>query len=370
MKILHVEKKMKLSGQALRVSRVIRGLTARGHEVGLACPPGSALGDEAEGDGLSVCRMRMDGMRLYLSARTLRRHIRHAGYQIVHPHGARDHLLSALALVGQRGVALVRTKHNMEPLHGGAFGRLLYNRRTTRIVAISQAVREVLMTSGVPGTQIDLAFTGIDTARFSPRPRDPGMAGRLGLPDGAFVVGLTARLASESVDAPTLLRAFGQIAPRYPHARLLLIGRGEDAMAKVAEELGIADRVVFAGFVRDVPAVLSVVDLYVQPNRKAALGTAALEAMAMAKPVVATRVGGHQEAVLEEQTGLLCPAADPDAMAEAMASLMERPPEALAEMGRKGRERAVELFDQERMIDQIEAAYRRVAGPSSDATRR
>lgn len=368
MRILHVLKKRKLSGQALRVCRVLAGLKARGHEVALACRPESAMCEWAEREGILIHRLPMLGLRLFRSVPRLRRVIRRGGYQVVHAHGARDHLLCALALVGVPGVALLRTKHDVTPLHSGPFSRLLYVRRTTRLVAISQGVREALIRDGVPASKMDLVFTGIDTSRFSPRPKDPAVRERLGLPQEALVVGLVARLGSKSVDTMTLLRAFRGVAPRYPQARLLLVGRGDRAAAIQAEGLGLTDRVVLPGFVRDVPAMLSEMDLYVQPNVRAALGSAVIEAMAMAKPVLATRTGGHPEVVVDGETGRLCPAGDPDAMAEAITGLMELPREQLDAMGQKGRQRAEELFDQEKMIAQTEAVYERVAASPSHAT--
>jgi len=359
MRVLHVEKKLKLSGQALHVSRALRGLKARGHEVGLACPPGSALGDEVESEGIPVRRLPMAGIKTYTSAPKLRRFVREFGCQVVHPHGARGHLMSALALLGVRGVALVRTKHNMTGLRSGVFSRILYNRLTARIITVSNAAREVLAADGVPRSRMDLCFNGIDTSRFSPRPKDSRTLDQLGLGRETFVIGLVARLGSKSVDAATLLHAFERLAARHPHARLLLVGRGAEGLARLAEQLGIADRVVLPGFVRDVRAMLSVMDLYVQSNVMAALGTAIIEAMAMARPVVATRIGGHPEVVVDGQTGRLCPAGDPAAMAEVISSMIEAPPQQLAAMGRKGRERAEELFDQERMVERIEEVYER-----------
>ena len=363
MRILHVERKTKLSGQALRVLRVVRGLRARGHEVGLACQPGSALGDAAERDGIPVCRMSMVGMKLFASAVRLRRHIRASGYQVVNAHGARAHILTALALVGVRGVAIVRTKHNAVPLHSGAFSRLLYHRGARVIIAISDAVRQGLVRDGVRAARIETVFTGIDTARFSPRPKDRRVLDQLGLSPADLVLGLVARLGSGSVRTVTLLRAFHQLAPRYPHARLLLVGRGTERLSEYTGTLGLADRVHFPGFVRDVPAMLSVMDLYVQPNVKAGLGTAVIEAMAMGKPVVATRVGGHPEVVVDGRTGRLCPPEDPRAMAEAIASLLDQPRQ-LPAMGQKGRERVQRLFDQDRMVAKIERIYQRVAAES------
>ncbi|MFP4058393.1 MAG: glycosyltransferase [Candidatus Brocadiia bacterium] len=364
MRILHVEKKMKLSGQALRVARALGGLRARGHEVALACQPGSALGDQAEREGIPTCRVPMVGARAYASVARLRRFVRRGGFQVVHAHGARDHLMCGLARLGLRGVALVRTKHNMRHLRPGRFGRLLYTRLTTRLVAVSGAVRDVLLADGVPADHIEVIFSGIETDRFAPRRPDPRVLEDLGVSPGDVVIGLVARLSSKSVDTRTLMRAFGQLVPRYPGARLLLVGRWSGRVARWADELGITDRLLLPGFTDDVPAMVSAMDVYVQPDVSAGMGSALLEAMAMGKPVVASRVGGIPEAVLDGQTGRLCPPGDPGAMAEAIASILDLPSEQRAALGQRGRQRAEELFDRERMVEQLEALYERVARPS------
>jgi len=359
MRILYVEKKTNLSGQVVRTLGDIWGLKRRGHEVTLACQPDGVIGPRAQEAGARVITLPMSGMKLYSSALNLRRRIRSGGFQLVHTSGPRSNLLGALALLGVRGVALVYTKHNMVPLRNGPFSRALYAHFTTHIVAVCNAVRDMLIDNGIPAQNISVICNSVDPVRFSPRPKDEKLLKELCLSAEDIVVGMAGRLGSSSVDAPTLLRAFQKLRPRYSHLRLLMVGRGSEATAKLAAELGVADGVVLPGFTDDMPAMLSLVDLFVQPNARSALSTALLQAMAAARPVVATRVGGNLEAVDDGSTGRLCPPGDPEAMAGTIAEMIERPAE-MEEMGQRGRDRALELFSPERMAQQLEAIYAKV----------
>jgi glycosyltransferase involved in cell wall biosynthesis len=105
-------------------------------------------------------------------------------------------------------------------------------------------------------------------------------------------------------------------------------------------------------------------DVYVQPSRDEALGIAAIEAMAMGKPVVAARVGGLPEVVIEESTGLLFPAGDASALSEAVMTFFEQPDLRIT-MGRAGRERARDVFALEKTIARLEDIYQRALAGSS-----
>ena len=124
----------------------------------------------------------------------------------------------------------------------------------------------------------------------------------------------------------------------------------------LAAELGVAERVTFLGEVRDIPALLSRARMFVQPSLSEGIPLTVLEAMARGLPVVATRVGGLPEVVIDGETGLLVPAADPPALAEAVLTLW-RDPDAAGRMGDAGRRRAEERFDVRRMVSQYEALY-------------
>jgi len=357
MRILHVEKQHRMSGQTKRVLLAAVGLRERGHEVALLCPSHSALGREARSAGLAVFHLGMSGVRLYLGTRAVRRFARQNHFDIVHAHGSRDHLLAALALVGAKRPVLVRTKHNQVPLHRGVFSRWVYGRLTSHLIAVSEAVRDGLVRDGLPSENISIVRDGVDTHRFRPGPKSERVMEEFRLRHEHIVVGAAGRFGSGSMNSETLAEAMHRVAQRMLRVRFLLPGRGNERLRARVDALGLTDRAFLPGFREDMPDLFSVMDIFVQPNVKAALGTALLEAQAAGKPVVATRVGGHPEAVRDGETGLLCPPRDPVALAEAILRLAAD--EALRRrMGRWAREHIEERFSGERMVRELEALYR------------
>ena len=159
------------------------------------------------------------------------------------------------------------------------------------------------------------------------------------------------------------LTAFASIVARYPRARLVIAGDGPERvkLERQAAELELQDAVEFTGWVAPdgVPSLLSTATLVLIPSDTEGLPLVALEAASMARPVIATRVGGLPEAVVHEQTGLLVEPRDSNALAEAIAFLLDHRETAM-EMGQAARQRAEEVLGFERDIDAYESLYRRL----------
>jgi glycosyltransferase involved in cell wall biosynthesis len=168
------------------------------------------------------------------------------------------------------------------------------------------------------------------------------------------VIGCTARLHRKN-DHDSLLKAFAQIAPEWPDARLLLVGRGpeEERLRVLADRLELSARVHFAGEQADVAPFLEEMDLYAQSSIAEGMPNSILEAMATGLPVVATAVGGTPEVVVDGETGVLVPPRDPTALAEALAAFLANPAMAAA-FGRAGRARVEAHFGEIRMQQRVE----------------
>jgi glycogen(starch) synthase len=165
--------------------------------------------------------------------------------------------------------------------------------------------------------------------------------------------------------------AFAAIAHRFPGARLVIAGDGpaRPGLERQAAALGVADRVEFLGWVApaEVPALMNTATLVLMPSRwREAFGLVALEAALMARPVVATRVGGLPEVVAHGRTGLVVPPEDADALAGALSVLLSSPSLA-ARMGRAGRRRALGRFGWGRFVGTHDALYRRLIEEGSHA---
>jgi len=226
-----------------------------------------------------------------------------------------------------------------------AIGRQLA-RFVDRYVCVSDDVRAQCVTEGIGPSRLVTVLNGIDVSRFGFRGPDPG---------GPVVA--VARLSPEK-DIANLVRATAIGAPRAPGLRVEVAGGGPclEELQQLAADLGVADRIVFLGEVRDIPSLLARARLFVLPSRSEGIPLTVLEAMACGLPVVATRVGGLPEVVEDEVTGLLVPAADPTALAGAMIEIWGDPKRG-DQMGRAGRQRAEECFGVGRMVAEYEALY-------------
>ena len=255
--------------------------------------------------------------------------------------------------------------HEGNPYHGKMQRLLGYQfaaRRMDKIVAVSHEIKQSLIKHrGLPPDKIEVIHYGVDLQKFQPEPPDAEFRRSLGIRDGEIVLGIVARL--EPVKGHTVfLDAFQMLAGDFPNTRVLFAGDGserERLQAKV-ESLGLADRVHFLGIRRDVKRILNALDIFVLPSVAGeGLPNVILEAMACAKPVVATVVGGTPEAVRDGENGLLAPPRDAHRLKEKLAELLQDPDKIRA-MGKRSRDIAEREFSLEMQIERFESLYEKL----------
>lgn len=254
----------------------------------------------------------------------------------MHAHSGRAHNAVIRATLGS-GLKRVVTRHVAFAPSSPLIHRLKYTKTCDGIIAVSNAVREVLVRSGIPASHIAVIHTGIEL---------PGsVAAR---PDaGPITVGHMGAFTEEKGQA-TLVAA----ARELPQVRFVLAGEGP-----LREQLqrSAPANVKFPGFVTDAAAFFGKLDAFVMPSRSEAWGLAAIEAMAHGAPVIASDIEGLAEIVTNE-TGWLVPAGDPAAWVRAIAALNR---DALRAMSPAARERAAQ-FSVDRMAEQTERFYGQV----------
>jgi glycosyltransferase involved in cell wall biosynthesis len=184
----------------------------------------------------------------------------------------------------------------------------------------------------------------------------------LGIDPGAPLVGVVGRLEPQKGHA-YLLEAWADVRRAAPGARLLVVGDGSLRADLEARALAPALRgsVVFTGFRADVPRVLATLDVLTLPSLYEGMPLTAIEASAMALPVVATAVDGTPEVVRDGETGCLVPPADPPALAHALRALLADPARARS-MGRAGRAHVLARFDLDAQVEATARVYRDAAG--------
>jgi glycosyltransferase involved in cell wall biosynthesis len=233
----------------------------------------------------------------------------------------------------------------------------LANRMTDLIVANSEAVKQdVICREKVEPSKVTVIYNGIDPSLYD-IPADPGLRASLQIPERARVIGAVANLIYYK-GHDFFLQASQEIKRKYPEVKILLIGEGplRPGLENLTRRLGLEEDVLFLGSRQDIPQLLALMDVAVLPSLEEGFPNAVLEAMAAAKPVVATRVGGVPEAVVHGETGLLVPPRDPEALADAILELLGDPQRA-REMGRTGRARVVKEFGLDRMIREMARLY-------------
>jgi glycosyltransferase involved in cell wall biosynthesis len=229
-------------------------------------------------------------------------------------------------------------------------------RRATRILCLSESIRQEALRCGFRPEQCVLVPNGVDVDGFRPPSADERNGARAALelePDHRAFLFVGRLVRRKGVDV--LLRAF---ARQEAAARLFLVGDGAErgALEDLARELGVAARVSFCGEDGDVLPFLHAADVFVFPSRLEGLPNALLEAMACGLPVVATRIGGCEDVVVDG-SGVLVPPDDADALAGEMRALA-RDPVRRRELGERGRARVVARYSFERILAELQDVYR------------
>ncbi|MFH1681083.1 MAG: glycosyltransferase, partial [Candidatus Eisenbacteria bacterium] len=346
-------------------------LAGRGYPVLFLARRGTPAEKEARERGLAVFPVLSMRYLAPLAVRRAARLLRRRAVRLVHAEYSKDlwTLVPAARLAG--GIPVILTKRlassvdKKDPVHRFLFAR------TTRVIAISSAIREnLLKRTTIPPDRIVTIPNGVDLGRFPAGASErAAVRAELGIPERAPLAGLVGRI-SRGKGHLDFLGAAAAIKDRIPGVRFLVVGsvtKGEERYAREVEaivgEAGLDERVLFTGFREDIPRILSALDLLVVPSRSEAFGNVVLEGMAASLPVLACGEAGIRDIVVDGETGLLFPPGDREKLAAALVRILEHP--ALGrEMGARGRTRAEDLFDRKKRTDRIEALYREVLDES------
>jgi len=205
-------------------------------------------------------------------------------------------------------------------------------KRSDAIVCLSHEIYDELMAIGIAPDRIACIPNSVDAARFKPGSADIRTRWRLarGFGDSDLVVVFAGRLVARK-GPDVLLEAWRPVTERYPSARLLILGSGNDQPDSIEDRLHemVAQRkirgVVFEGAVSEPEAYLAVADIFVLPSFREGAPNALLEAMTAGLPTVSSRIGGVEDLVVDGETGLMFPAGDARALTEALSGLIENP---------------------------------------------
>jgi glycosyltransferase involved in cell wall biosynthesis len=292
----------------------------------------------------------------------LMRFLRTVRPDIVHTHLIHGDLYGTLAARLTDVPVVVSTKHNDDAFRRNRFYAWLSRRATRwqdRIITISDHLaRFSVEVEKLDADKITRIHYGLDGAAFRACVQDvASVRAEFRIPADAPLVGVVARLDSQKGHI-YLLRAWVQVTAALPEARLLVVGDGplRGELQQQTYDLGLEGSVIFAGRREDVPRIMAALDVVTLPSLWEGFGLVLLEAMAVARPIVASRVSAIPEIVVEGETGLLVPPRDVDALAAALIALL-RDQQRATEMGRRGRVRLEQEFTLGKMIEATDRVY-------------
>jgi glycosyltransferase involved in cell wall biosynthesis len=225
-----------------------------------------------------------------------------------------------------------------------------------RVVCNSRAAAASLRHAGLPEEKLVVIPNGFPAQAFAETaPAIPRQA-------NVVRVGMIARMNSAAKNHAVFLKAAAKLLKQSPAVEFVLVGDGplRAGLEKMAAELGITDKVLFAGERHDVPALLASLDISVLISASESLSNVIIESMAAGVPVVANNVGGNPELVVDGQTGLLVAAGDENKLVEALAHLV-RDPVARSQYAARGKEFARTHFHIEQVCRQFEQLYLELA---------
>lgn len=321
-----------------------------------AIDKGGALEAEIQRQGIPYFVMnRRQGIDLKLMWRLYRLFKKHK-IRVVHTHHF-NQLFYSLLGAKLTGARIIHMEHSVEFLKRKRLARALkfLSRFCDKVIAIgSDGAHALKELAGIPESKLQIIRAGVDPARYAESKSEARAV--LGLNQEEKIAVIVARLFPEK-NHKLLLEAFAEVVRRIENARLLIVGEGvEDAaICEEIARLNLQQRVTMMGVRRDIGRILAASDVFVLSSDREGLPIAVLEAMAAAKPVIATEVGDLPMVVKDGETGRVVPAKNSQALADALVEILSDQEKAI-KMGANALA-AVEAYSLQTMMAKFETLY-------------
>jgi glycosyltransferase involved in cell wall biosynthesis len=359
---LHIDTARTWRGGQNQVLVTVLGLRALGHRTLLVAHPDGQLRQRAQ-EGLDLITLAPKTEMDLGAAWRLSRLIKRVNPDVIHAHDPHGVAMAALALsMSTQPVKppLVASRRVDFHLRASSLSRWKY-RQVDCFICASEAIRVMLVGDGIPDERTVTVHEGIDLGRVAAAP-PANLHEELFLPHGAPIVGNVAALVPHKGQRH-FIEAAALVIRQVPDARFVIAGEGElrPSLERQIKDHRLEKHVLLAGFRPDILSLHKAFDIFVMSSITEGLGTSLLDAMAAAKPIVATSTGGIPEVVANDVTGYLVPPRDHDAMAKAIVKLLKNA-ELRQQMGTAGLGRAQECFSAERMVEKTVAVYRKLGG--------
>jgi glycosyltransferase involved in cell wall biosynthesis len=296
--------------------------------------------------------------------------LREEKIDIVHSQGARADFYSRVAtkLTGQKTKNISTVAMLVEGYDIGVLRKKVYctldrfsERYVDKFTVVSDILKEkLIVTHNIPERKIETIYNGIELQKYRTYDSDKSskeIRKEFGVDDKELFVATIGRMVWQK-GFEYLLESIPEIIKTLPQSKILIVGDGplKDKLKVKSEKLKVADKIIFTGFRSDIKEILSAVDLLVIPSLSEGFPMVTLEAMAMAKPIIATNIDGITEQITDGVDGILMPPKDPSALAKAVIRVLTNK-ELARNMGLSARKKVEQEFSIEKMVEETERVY-------------
>jgi glycosyltransferase involved in cell wall biosynthesis len=355
LKILHTESSMGWGGQEIRIVCESLGMIRRGYRVMIAAPADSVIFRKAGEAGITVLPVvfrKTNPLSIFRTASLIDRE----RPDIINTHSSSDSWVATIAAkISRTRPSVIRTKHLSTQVGSSLSARMIYTILPDAIITTGEEIRNNMIKAGVPAEKIVSIPTGIDIDRF-----DPAKVHTIFCRQG-FSVGMIGVLRSWK-GHQFLIEAIPSILERIPDAIFYIVGDGPQRphLDKIIAESPFKRRIVLTGHREDVPEIMASLDIIVHPSfANEGVPQTILQALAMAKPVIASDAGAIKEVVINGKTGILI---EPRNAGQIAAKVIElhNSPALMASLGQEGSRLVKKSHSVELMLDKLAALYKKL----------
>ena len=351
MNVLHISTPLSWRGGEQQLLYLNEGLRKRGINSFVACPKKSVLFRKLQSQKYPVFPINIKYEYAPIPAFNIYKIIKSENIDIINYHDAHslsmNVILSTLFKIKIRRIYTRRVDFHIRL--ASPLTHLKYFHNLDKIIAISNGIKKVLLSDGIPDEKIEIIHSGIDLERLS-NSTDTAIIREFNIRKDEIILGNVAALAPHK-DQATLLKAFKKVITKIHNCRLFIIGTGVERknLEQNIKNLNLVGKVCLTGFRNDIGAFYKRMDIFVSSSYLEGLGTSTLDAMSCGLPIVATNTGGIPEIVHNNENGILVNPYDDKGLASAIIKLMQNKPLRM-EFSKKSLE-IVKSFSKEKMID-------------------
>lgn len=359
-----------ITGGNMICLKIIKEVLRRGYKVVVNSPTEGKLTNILREKGIKVYNI--DTRRSFRldSAIKLSLVIKKEDINLVHSHTPLGGTVLSRLGGWMAGVPVITHAHLRDFMNPNPLVKLyqfLLNWITSRlfcaqIIAVSETVKREIIEQGAMANKITVVYNGIDLDDDKHNKSSIEIREEFGLEQNQQIIGEIGRLC-KTKGQHILIEAVAKVIKKLPQTIFMIIGEDleqggnyEKNLKRLANNLGVAQHIIFTGYRSDIMDLMHAFDLFVLPSSAEGLPVTILEAMAAKRPVITTPVGGNSEIVIDGETGTLVPPEDPDKLAEAIIHHLENP-KISKEMGREGYNRVIKDFNISKMLEKVFSLY-------------